>query len=72
MDSNVVGTCTTCTPRMYVAAAKPARSPTQPPPSATTTQSRSSANAAMASHTSPITAMDFASSPAGTQISDTW
>ena len=34
--SSVVGTCTRRTPRWKVAAAKPARSPTTPPPSATT------------------------------------
>ena len=33
--SSVVGTCTNGTPRRYVAATKPARSPTTPPPSAT-------------------------------------
>ena len=39
--SSVVGHCTNGTPRLKVAAAKPARSPTTPPPSATTGESRS-------------------------------
>ena len=39
--SSVVGTPTQATPRSQVAAAKPARSPTTPPPSATTASSRS-------------------------------
>lgn len=34
MASSVVGTWIKGTPRMYVAATKPARSPTTPPPSA--------------------------------------
>mmetsp|Transcript_56720 Transcript_56720/g.130414 ORF Transcript_56720/g.130414 Transcript_56720/m.130414 type:complete len:246 (-) Transcript_56720:258-995(-) len=36
----VVGTCTNGTPRMYVAAVNPERSPTTPPPRATTQVSR--------------------------------
>ena len=35
--SSVVGTCTSVTPRRYVAAAKPAASPMTPPPTAMTT-----------------------------------
>ena len=38
--SRVVGTCTKSTPRRMVAAAKPARSPTTPPPRATTASVR--------------------------------
>src|SRR5262245_48681296 len=37
----VVGTCTTCRPRKKVDAAKPATSPTTPPPNAITTVPRS-------------------------------
>ena len=40
-DSSVVGTCTTSMPRIQQAAAKPARSPTTPPPSAITAVPRS-------------------------------
>ena len=40
-DSSVVGTCTNGRPRSVVAAAKPARSPTTPPPSAITAVRRS-------------------------------
>ena len=40
--SSVVGTPTQSTPRIQVAAAKPARSPTTPPPIATTSPSRPS------------------------------
>src|SRR5579875_3449518 len=39
--SSVVGTCTSGSPRKSVPAAKPARSPTTPPPSATTGERRS-------------------------------
>jgi hypothetical protein len=39
MDSRVVGTTAQSTPRMKVAAANPARSPTTPPPTATTSPS---------------------------------
>ena len=40
MASSEVGTCTKGMPRMYVAATKPARSPTTPPPSAMMAESR--------------------------------
>ena len=40
MESSVVGMPTQSTPRIQVAAAKPARSPTTPPPRATTRPSR--------------------------------
>jgi hypothetical protein len=40
MARNVVGICSTATPRRYVAAAKPAMSPVTPPPSATTASVR--------------------------------
>jgi len=39
--SSEVGTCTKSTPRRRIAAAKPARSPTTPPPSAMTRSLRS-------------------------------
>ncbi len=71
IESSVVGACTSVTPRMYVEAANPARSPTTPPPSATTAQSRPSESCAMASHISLATSTDFVSSPAGTTMSDT-
>ena len=71
IESNVVGACTSVTPRMYVEATNPARSPTTPPPKATTAQSRPSASCAMASHISLATSTDFVSSPAGTTMSDT-
>ena len=69
IESRVVGTCTTGTPRMYAAAANPARSPTTPPPKAATAQSRPKPMPAMASHISPSTSMDFDPSPAGTTMS---
>ena len=40
MPSTVVGTCTTATPRSHVAATKPARSVTAPPPKPTTASVR--------------------------------
>ena len=43
---SVVGICTQSTPRMYAAAAKPAKSPTTPPPNATTKSLRVSSRAA--------------------------
>ena len=49
--SRVVGTCTKSTPRRTQAAAKPARSPITPPPSARTRSPRSMRAATIASHT---------------------
>jgi hypothetical protein len=49
--SNVVGICTQSMPRIQQAAAKPARSPTTPPPSATTDASRVAPSDARASIT---------------------
>ena len=49
IDSSVVGTCTQSTPRIQQAAANPARSPTTPPPSATTQASRVAPRVASAS-----------------------
>ena len=69
MARSEVGTCTNGMPRMYVEATNPARSPTTPPPRATTAQSRVSPSDAMADQISPATASDFESSPAGTTIS---
>ena len=69
MASSDVGACTTVMPRMNVDAVNPARSPTTPPPSATTAQSRPSFKPAIASQISPATSTDFVFSPAGTTIS---
>ena len=49
--SSVVGTCTKSRPRRTIAAAKPARSPITPPPSATTRSPRSMRAAISASQT---------------------
>src|SRR3546814_8661189 len=51
--SSVVGGCTQSMPRIQHAAAKPARSPTTPPPSAYTQASRVAPSAASASMASP-------------------
>ena len=69
MASSDVGACTTVMPRMNVDAVNPARSPTTPPPSATTAQSRPSFKSAIASQISLATSTDFVFSPAGTTIS---
>ena len=69
MASSDVGACTTVMPRMNVDAVNPARSPTPPPPSATTAQSRPSFKPAIASQISLATSTDFVFSPAGTTIS---
>ncbi len=50
-------------------ATNPAKSPTTPPPKATTAQSRVSPRPAMADQISPATSTDFESSPAGTTMS---
>ena len=65
-ESRVVGICTKSTPRRTVAAAKPARSPTTPPPRATTASVRVSPAAIMASHSSDSRPAHLAPSPAGT------
>ena len=66
---SVVGTWTSAMPRMYVAAQKPARSPTTPPPSAITTEVRSSPPCANSSSSVPARSQDFDGSPAGTTCS---
>jgi hypothetical protein len=63
--SSVVGNCTKRTPRIQQAAAKPARSPTTPPPSASTVTSRLAPASASACIASPKRASDFSCSPAG-------
>jgi hypothetical protein len=64
-----VGTCTTGTPRMYVAATNPARSPTTPPPSATTHVSRWQRCSSIQSSMSALTDRHLDASPAGTTFS---
>ena len=64
----MVGTCTKGTPRNATAAAKPARSPTTPPPSAITAARRSMPAASMRSSTSRSTAKSLDASPEGTAI----
>ena len=68
--SRVVGTCTTAMPRSQLAAAKPAMSPTTPPPRATISEPRSSFWAKAASWISATVAGVFWSSPAS--ISSSW
>ena len=63
--SRVVGNCTMSTPRIQHAAAKPARSPTTPPPSASTVASRVAPSPASASITSPNRDSVFSCSPGG-------
>jgi hypothetical protein len=70
MDASIianseVGTCTTGTPRMKVAATKPARSPTTPPPNATTVVSRPKPWASISSVSFSQLSRVFHSSPAG-------
>ncbi len=64
--SSVVGTCTNRSPRANVAATNPARSPTTPPPSATTTDLRSAPWSSICSHSSAATSADLLCSPAST------
>ena len=64
--SSVVGTCTNRSPRANVAATNPARSPTTPPPSATTTDLRSAPSSSICSHSSAATSGDLLCSPAST------
>ena len=58
--SSVVGTCTTRTPRIQVAATNPARSVTAPPPSETTTSLRVSPTRPQTSQQKPATAQGLA------------
>ncbi len=64
--SSVVGTCTTRTPRIQVAATNPARSVTAPPPSETTTSLRVSPIRPQTSQQKPATASALPSSASGT------
>ena len=68
MARSVVGTCTQAMPRMYVAAANPATSPTTPPPTATTAPARSIPSASMRSQRSPSVSSVFMSSDAFMEI----
>ncbi len=61
--SSVVGNCTNGSPRNAVAAANPARSPTTPPPRASTAVRRSAPVSSMRSTRSPNTASDLDASP---------
>jgi len=63
--SRVVGNCTQSMPRIQQAAAKPARSPTTPPPSAYTVASRVAPSAANASIAAAKLARVLCDSPAG-------
>src|SRR5262249_52704521 len=62
---SVVGTWTKLTPRMYVAAVKPARSPTAPPPTATTVELRSRPASRNRSQVEAATSRVLARSPSG-------
>ncbi len=61
--TRVVGTATQAMPRMYVAAARPARSVVHPPPRATTVPSRP---IPIERHSRSSVAVDLAASPGGT------
>ena len=66
--SRLVGTWMTGTPRRYVAATKPARSPTTPPPNATTTVSRPAPSDRSQSVSVAHCSRVFEASPAGTVV----
>jgi hypothetical protein len=66
-----VGTPIQSMPRIQLAAAKPARSPTTPPPSAAIVSPRSSPIAASADHSRASTRGDLLRSPAGTTTEPT-
>ena len=63
--SSVVGICTTAMPRRTMLAAKPARSPITPPPSAITQSRRSSPISSRRSHSPASAAKLFVASPGG-------
>lgn len=69
--NRVVGSCTQSTPRIQQAAAKPARSPTTPPPRANTQASRVAPSAARASMARPNSASVLEASPAASTCSPT-
>jgi hypothetical protein len=64
LREKAVGICTKRTPRRRIAAAKPARSPMTPPPSAMTRSPRSSFSASRPSLRRPSSAKHFVASPA--------
>ena len=64
-ERRVVGICTKSTPRRMVAAAKPARSPTTPPPRATTASVRVRPKSIMHSHSRASSPAHLEASPAG-------
>ena len=66
--SSVVGTCTTGTPRIHVAATNPARSVTAPPPNPTTTSERVSPASAHACQQAARLPSDLPSSASGTLV----
>lgn len=77
MASSVVGTCRKRTPRRYVAATKPARSPTTPPPKATMQQSRPAPRAHSQSSTCALAWRDLgvpagSASTGGTRAPAAW
>ena len=69
--TSVVGTWIQGTPRRYVAARKPAGSPSAPPPIATSGSRRSTRSRASSRAASPITASSLAASPAGSMTCST-
>ena len=69
--SSDVGHCTTGTPRMKVAATNPARSPTTPPPSATTVVSRPQPASSSPSVTRAQVSRVLCASPDGMTCTDT-
>ena len=64
--TRVVGTCQRGSPRANVAATKPARSPTTPPPTATMCVLRSTASSARPVHNRAAEVTPFDDSPEGT------
>ena len=72
MASSEVGTCTKRTPRKRLAATKPARSPTTPPPSATTKPRRSTLASMAALYIRATCPRRLEGSPAGMRASATW
>src|SRR5512146_372580 len=71
MPSSVVGTCTTATPRSQLAAAKPARSVTAPPPTLTTQSVLLTLDSASQDQSRASTGTSLAVSPLGTPVTAT-
>ena len=69
--SSVVAQFTHGTPRRYVAATKPDRSPMTPPPNATITPLRSRPPCTNCSYNTPAMSSVLLSSPAGTRSGST-